>query len=68
VIENSETLTEKIIQFSVGVIGITSFAAVFSFFIAFQIKTKRTGLLLIFIATFLAFVVFIRTLLPPTLE
>jgi hypothetical protein len=36
-----------------GIINVTILAAIMSFFIAFQMKTKRTGLLLLFIVLFL---------------
>ena len=64
-VNNDETFKDRIIDFSIGVIGITFFAAEISFFISFQIKTKRTGLLLLFIVAFLGVVVLLRTLLPP---
>jgi cytochrome bd-type quinol oxidase subunit 2 len=67
-VNNDEPFNDRITDFYVGVLGITLFAAAISFLISFQIKTKKTGLLLLFIAAFLALIVLIRTLLPLTVE
>jgi hypothetical protein len=56
---------DKLYYFIKGTISITILYAVFSFFVAFQLKTKRTGMLIFYILIF--FVVFkILTLLIPS--
>ena len=67
-VTNEEPIKARLVDFSIGIIGTTLFAAAISFFISFQIKTKRTGTLLLFIIAFLGFVVLLKTLLPPTLD
>gem|GEM_PF-2050123 len=66
--QNDSTLKDRFIDFSIGVIGITFLGAVLSFFVSYQIKTRRTGMLLLFVILFMAFVVFLRTLLPTALN
>jgi hypothetical protein len=67
-VTNEEPIKARLVDFSIGIIGTTLFAAAISFFISFQIKAKRTGTLLLFIVAFLGFVVLLKTLLPPTLD
>jgi hypothetical protein len=50
---SADTWPERIYYFLLGVASITFFGAIFSFLIAFQIKTRKTKLLLLFIALFL---------------
>jgi len=45
--------TNKLYHFLEGVVSMTTLCAVLSFFVAFQLKTKRTGKLVLFIAVFL---------------
>ena len=66
--ENDNALKDRFIDLSIGVISITFFGGVLSFFVSYQIKTRRTGMLLLFIILFMAFLVFLRTLLLPTLD
>jgi len=54
------TLQERFREFLLGLVGMTIFASFISFFIAFQIKTKRTKILLIFIAIFLGLCLIIK--------
>ena len=58
-----ETVGERIKYFLHGVIGVTALSVAISFFVAFQIKTKRTMLLLMFIGIFLALFQLIRPFL-----
>lgn len=66
--ENGDTLKDRLVDFCTGVIVITFFGGVLSFFVSFQIKTRKTGMLLLFIILFMVLIVFIETLLTPTLD
>jgi hypothetical protein len=66
--ENGEPLKDRLVEFCIGVIGITFFCSVLSFLVSYQIKTRKTGMLLLFIILFMVFIVFLRTLMPPTLD
>lgn len=50
---SANTFNERLYYFALGVIGITLFGIVLSFFVAFQLKTKKTDLLILFIIVFL---------------
>ena len=49
----SETLNRRILIFLVGSMGVSLFTAVISFLVAFQLKTKKTGRLILFILGFI---------------
>ena len=66
--QNTDTLKDRFVDFCTGVIGITFFGAVLSFLVSYQIKTRETGMLFLFIILSMAFIVFLRTLMPPTLD
>jgi predicted membrane channel-forming protein YqfA (hemolysin III family) len=60
----TETLKERIFYFFLGVISITIFGTVISFLTAFQLKTKKTGQLIIMIIGFLVFINLINRFFP----
>jgi len=66
--ENGDTLKDRLVDFCIGVTGITFFGGVLSFLVSYQIKTRKTGMLFLFIILFMALIVFLRTLMPPTLD
>jgi len=47
------SLAERVKYFLIASIGVSLLAAVISFFVAFQLKTKRTNILIIFITAFI---------------
>jgi hypothetical protein len=49
----ADNISDRIYYFALGTIGMTIFAAIFSFFVAFQIKTKKTGQLILMIIAFI---------------
>jgi hypothetical protein len=61
---NAEGFNEKSFYFFLGVIGVTLFGTIFSFFIAFQLKTKRTGILILMIILFIVLVNIIKYFFP----
>lgn len=60
------TFKERVVDFGIGVIGITCFGAALSFFTAFQIKTKRTGRLMLFILVFLSILYLLKMVISRT--
>lgn len=61
---NADTLADRIYYFALGTIGITIFGASLSFFVAFQLKTKKTGQLVLYIITFILLVKVIKHFFP----
>jgi hypothetical protein len=55
---------ERILYFLMGIIGVTLFGTILSFFIAYQLKTGNTRMLIAMIAIFLAIMNMIRFLIP----
>ena len=54
-------LEDKVVLFLRGVFAVTIFCTVISFLIAYQLKTKRTGRLILFLALFIfAFIILAR--------
>ncbi len=56
--------TDRLYYFLLGTLGITVFGTVFSFFIAYQLKTKKTGHILLFIVGFIIIVNIIKYFFP----
>ncbi len=56
------TLTDRIYYFALSTIGITIFGTVFSFFVAFQLKTNKTRHLVLFIVVFLVLINIVQVL------
>jgi hypothetical protein len=50
---SADTLNERIHYFFLGTIAVSIFGAVLSFLISFQLKTKKTGQLILLIITFI---------------
>ncbi|MBX3240190.1 MAG: hypothetical protein KIT80_02955 [Chitinophagaceae bacterium] len=63
-VENGNLLKGRLIDFCAGVIGIAFLSTVLSFFVSYQVKTRKTGILLLLIILFMAFIGFISTLMP----
>ena len=61
---NTETFKDRIFYFFLGVVSITIFGTVISFLTAFQLKTKKTGQLIIMIIGFLVFINLINRFFP----
>lgn len=61
---NADTLADRIYYFALGIIGITIFGTALSFLVAFQLKTKKTGQLVLFIVGFIIIVNIIKYYLP----
>ncbi len=59
-----DTFHGKIIIFAHGVIGMSLFGAILSFFIAFQLKTKKTTRLILFIVCFIFIANLIKQVYP----
>ena len=60
---NADTLKERIYYFILGTSGVSLFSAVIAFLIAFQLKTKRTNILLLFIFLILGGLYFVTNYL-----
>ena len=61
---NAESFSDRFYYFLLGTIGITAYSAAFSFFIAFQLKRKKTGQLILLIIGFVAIINIIKYLFP----
>lgn len=59
-----DSVNERLYYFLYGVLGITIFAGIFSFLVAFQLKTKRTAQLILMIVGFLFAFYGLRYLFP----
>lgn len=46
---NADTLNDSVYYFLLGTIGVSTFGAILSFLVAFQIRTKKTGQLILLI-------------------
>lgn len=57
---NYDALKDRVIESGAGVISITFFGAILSFFVAYQIRTRRTRILLLFIILFIAIFLFVK--------
>jgi hypothetical protein len=61
---NTEELNERLQYFLTGVIGVSIFAAILSFFVAFQLKTRRTFHLVLMIISFIILLNLIKYFFP----
>ena len=60
----ADTFSDRLYFFLLGTIGISIFGAAFSFLIAFQLKTKRTGQLVLLIIGLCVIVNIVKYLFP----
>jgi len=60
----ADSISERLYYFFYGVLGLTIFAAVFSFLVAFQLRTKRTSQLILLIVGILFAFYGLRLLFP----
>jgi hypothetical protein len=62
----SDTIGNRIYYFSLGTLGISILSGVVAFLIAFQLKTKKTNLLILFIILFMGGCYLIQSLVLPS--
>jgi len=60
----AEAISERICYFLYGTIGVSAFAAVFSFLVAYQLKTKKTTQLLLLVIAFLFVICILKSFFP----